>query len=1650
MPEQVNQPKDAADSVDAEPLLGVEGDLAGPLGALLSVEVAALVCERIGESADRLVGEFYRAVPPSDIHDWSAGQLAGILASAWELAQTRERGKPAIRIFNPHEVSDGWVDPHTAVQIINDDMPFIVDSVSAAVTRAGFDIETVMHPILMISDDGDPRTESWVHIGLAEHLDKSEREDLTHRLSEVLSDVRSAVADWPAMTAEVAAIASDIKDRRIPSVPSEEVAEAAELLEWLAHDNFTLLGYREYRVQEGPSGTEIISLPKTGLGVLRSQVATRKPLSSLPPTVAAKALDPKVLVLAKANRRSTVHRPSYLDYIGVKQFDADGRVVGEKRIVGLLAASTYAGSATTIPVARNTVRKALELSGFPPTSHSARDLLQFAETYPRDELLQITPQELLKVAQEVQAIGERRQTRVFLRNDAYNRFVSALVYLPRDRYTTEVRTKLTHIMQEAFHAQSVEFVARVSESVLARLHFVIRMAHDQPIPQVSEAELAAVLAAATRTWDDDFALAMTAEHGPRRSHELVKTIGARVPESYKEDIPPTSAVFDLLRLEGLAASHARVGQHPGLARGRSEFATRSSVYLHQASLHEPRNRRFSLFRTGQPVELFAIVPVFASLGAQVLEERPYEFAEEGTEPMWIYDVALRLPDDSVESEGFEQRFCEAYTAIAGGMADSDPLNQLVTTSALTWKQVSWLRAWIRYARQLGSPFSLAYFERVATANPRIAADLVELFEARFDPQRNPLDSTDQIDKLEESITEQIDAVTSLDADRMLRQLLGTVKATLRTNAFQVDMDGLDRPTTTIKVDPRQIPGVPSPVPTFEIWVSSPRITGVHLRFGAVARGGLRWSDRPEDMRTEILGLVKAQAVKNAVIVPVGAKGGFYVRRPVDPSDRVAWMEQGISCYREFINALLDVTDNLVDGQAVPPRRTVRWDEDDPYLVVAADKGTAAFSDIANEISLAHGFWLGDAFASGGSNGYDHKVMGITAKGAWESVKRHFRERGVDVSATPFTVAGIGDMSGDVFGNGMLCSDQIKLVAAFDHRDIFLDPDPDVAASFAERQRIFDLARSSWADYNPELISKGGGVFSRKLKSIPLSDDIKAVLGIPASVRSLTPGELVTAILESPVDLLWNGGIGTYVKASNESDLEVGDKANDAVRVNGRDLRCAVIGEGGNLGLTQRGRIEAARAGVALNTDAIDNSAGVDCSDHEVNIKILLDAVVARGDLTEGDRNSLLHEMTDEVAAHVLEDNYRQNAVLGRARAQALILLPVHRRLIDSLEKRGLLDRGLEVIPTDAEMEQLESQGLGLSCPELCVLLSYVKIALTQDLVDSPLADESWFTRALEDYFPVELQQRYPEVLANHQLRRQIIATCVANEMVDSGGISYVHRAIEETGATRVEIARAFTVSREVFGLDDLWHRISALDGQIPTAVQDLMMLEVRRLLDRSTRWVLSQRGGTVDVAGEVERFGGTVASLADGLSRLLVGSERSRLVEKAENYIEMGAPKDLAYEVSGALDQFSLLDIHDIAARYDADPVNAAEVYFAVSEHYGIDALLERISTLERGDRWSNLARASLRSDLYSVLAGLTSKVLRSTSAEDVAESRVAAWEERNSEGQQRARATIAEIESAAHFDLATLSVAVRTLRTLVSQGGGSTSEKPVSQAEVG
>ncbi|MFD4762493.1 NAD-glutamate dehydrogenase [Streptomyces sp. NPDC058439] len=1655
----------AAKVADNSPGGGVGGPGGTPPVRVAATGGAGAEQERPGQ--DVLLAylqRYYLHTAPEDIAGRDPVDVFGAASSHYRLAEVRPQGKANVRVHTPTVEENGWTCSHTVVEVVTDDMPFLVDSVTNELSRQGRGIHVVIHPQVVVRRDvtgklievlaegngasaspqarknakggkkggttelpHDALVESWIHVEIDRETDRSDLQQIATDLLRVLSDVREAVEDWEKMRDAALRIADNLAAEPLDELADEEVNEARELLRWLAADHFTFLGYREYELKDTDA---LAAVPGTGLGILRSDphhsVDEAHPVSPsferLPADARAKAREHKLLVLTKANSRSTVHRPSYLDYVGVKKFDADGNVIGERRFLGLFSSAAYTESVRRVPVIRRKVAEVLEGAGFSPNSHDGRDLLQILETYPRDELFQAPVDQLRSVVTSVLYLQERRRLRLYLRQDEYGRYYSAIVYLPRDRYTTGVRLRLIDILKEELGGTSVDFTAWNTESILSRLHFVVRVAPGTELPDLTDAEadrIEARLVEAARSWADGFQEALNAECGEERAAELLRQYGHSFPEGYKADHTPRSAVSDMIHLEALK-------------KDEKDF----SLSLYEPVGAGPGERRFKIYRTGEQVSLSAVLPALQRLGVEVVDERPYELrCTDGTHA-WIYDFGLRLPQTNGSgnylADDARDRFQDAFAAVWTGAAENDGFNSLVLGAGLNWRQAMVLRAYAKYLRQAGSTFSQDYMESTLRNNVHTTRLLVSLFEARMSPDRQSA-GTELTDGLLEELDGALDQVASLDEDRILRSFLTVIKATLRTNFFQTADDGNPHGYVSMKFDPQSIPDLPAPRPAFEIWVYSPRVEGVHLRFGKVARGGLRWSDRREDFRTEILGLVKAQMVKNTVIVPVGAKGGFVAKQLPDPAvDRDAWMAEGIASYRTFISALLDITDNMVAGEVVPPKDVVRHDEDDTYLVVAADKGTAKFSDIANEVAVSYGFWLGDAFASGGSAGYDHKGMGITARGAWESVKRHFRELGHDTQTEDFTVVGVGDMSGDVFGNGMLLSEHIRLVAAFDHRHIFIDPTPDAATSYAERRRLFDLPRSSWADYNKELLSAGGGVHPRSAKSIPVNAHIREALGIESRVTKMTPAELMQAILKARVDLLWNGGIGTYIKSSAESNADVGDKANDAIRVDGQDLRAKVVGEGGNLGATQLGRIEFARTGGRINTDAIDNSAGVDTSDHEVNIKILLNGLVRDGDMTVKQRNKLLAGMTDEIGRLVLRNNYAQNVALANATAQSSSLLHANQRFMRRLGRDGDLDRALEFLPTDRQIRELLNAGKGLSQPELAVLMAYTKITAARELIRTSLPDDPHLQKLLHAYFPQQLREQFPEAVDGHALRREIITTVLVNDTVNSGGSTFLHRLREETGASIEEIVRAQSAAREIFGLGQVWDAVEALDNEVAADVQTRIRLHSRRLVERGSRWLLGNRPQPLEIAGTIDFFKAGVEQVWAELPKMLMGADLDWYQSILDELTEAGVPGELAQRVAGFSSAFPALDIVAIADRTSKDPLSVAEVYYDLADRLGITQLMDRIIELPRADRWQSMARASIREDLYAAHAALTADVLSVGNGTSTPEERFMAWEGKNAAILTRSRSTLEEIRGSDSFDLANLSVAMRTMRTLL------------------
>ncbi|WP_072802524.1 NAD-glutamate dehydrogenase [Rhodococcoides yunnanense] len=1555
------------------------------------------------------------------------------------LAARRAAGAAAVRLYRPESA-----DAHAsglALQIVTDDMPLLVESVMSQLARLGVEVAEIVHPILSVTRDSNGDLvdvapgngtvvdgtvrESWMHLQLKPSVDAATLDVLVDSISGVLNDVREVVEDTEEMRAVQSTVARTLLDAAAERGEgnAEELRDAGNLLRWLADGHYTLLGYRWYGTETSvPAGTDSTH----GLGVLRHDTSLEPEVGDAPA---------EVLTLTQGSSPARVHRAVYPYFVTL--FDREAPGLGVHRFVGVFTVTALHENVLDIPVIERRVRSIIARAGYDPGSFSGQAMLEVLQSMPRSELFATSEEALFETATAVMAIGRRRRVKVFLREDTHGAFVSALVYLPRDRYTTRVRLAVQNCLLQQLNGSGIDYTARVTESDLALLHVTVRRDPDDSaagadVSPANVAHIEALLAETIRTWEDALAEAVARTDG---TDPLVTAKYAEaLPEAYKQDFGPDRAVSDIARFEAL-----------------TDGAIDMQLYRNVDS--EVGSWRFSLYIGGRGVSLSQVLPILQSLGVEVDDERPYPVVRPDGMQCWIYDFGvsasremlraaidgdldseLQAAGDADRESRVQLRFTDAFTAVWAGRAEADRFNELVMRAGLDWRQAQILRAYAKYLRQANFPYSQFNIEGVLLAHPKTARLLVALFESQFDPD-GPADN--RSDEYDAELRVLIDSVISLDADRILRSIFELIRATLRTNFYVVDPAGASREFLSLKLDPQAIAELPKPKPKFEIFVYSPRVEGVHLRFGAVARGGLRWSDRREDFRTEILGLAKAQMVKNAVIVPVGAKGGFVVKRPPASSgdpvvDRTAAAKEGQACYRTFIAGLLDVTDNLdrASGSVVPPARVVRRDGDDTYLVVAADKGTATFSDLANEVAGEYGFWLGDAFASGGSAGYDHKAMGITAKGAWESVKRHFREIGIDTQAEDFTVIGVGDMSGDVFGNGMLLSKHIGLLAAFDHRHVFLDPNPDRAKAYAERERLFAMPRSSWADYESAIISDGGGVWERTVKSIPISAPARVALGLQDSVTALSPPELVRAILRAPADLLWNGGIGTYIKASTESNSDVGDKSNDAVRVDGNELRATVVGEGGNLGATALGRIEYDLAGGRINTDAVDNSAGVDCSDHEVNIKILLESAIADDLLDRADRDDLLASMTDEVGRLVLWDNIMQNELLGTSRFDAPSLVTVHHRVIEDLHVRRGLDRELEALPTEAEIRRRKQDGRGLSSPELATLMAHVKLGLESDLLASELPDSDVFASRLPKYFPAPLREPYRGAITSHPLRRQLVATTLTNETVDQGGITFVYRLAEDAGATGTDAVRAFAAASAIFGLDDLWEEIRS--APIPTASSNELLLESRRVLDRVARWLLTNRPQPLAVGAEISRYAGTVARLNGLVGGWIDGHQARELESRIDAAVQRGAPRELTAKVYRLLDVFCLLDIIDVADITEHEPADVAELYFALDAHIGIDWLLTSVSALARGDRWHSLARLALRDDLYSSLRAITKEVLLGGEPHESVSEKIAEWESTNSSRLARARVALAEIADSGTLDLATLSVAARQVRSMV------------------
>jgi len=1568
--------------------------------------------------------QLFEHVSPDDVLgnvlDGRPDELVGVVLSLWELGQQRAPGAPKIRLSRP--------DPkgHTVIEIVNDDMPFLVDSLAAELHRQNAEILLVIHPIVTVRRDAAGRLsvlmppgeapdgalrESFMHIRINAQLTAGP-EAVESGILRVLDDVRASVEDFPRMKERCQAIAAEL-GKNPPPLAAQEIGEGISFLDWLAARNFTFLGYREYSF-EGEGDTAVARvLPETGLGVLRHEPVQvfdgLRNLGTLPPDVRDFLRQPVLLRVNKTNRLSTVHKPVAMDSVAVKCFDPQGRVTGERLFVGLFTAAAYSCSPLSIPLLQGKIQEVIQRAGFPPSSYDGKNLRHIIETYPRDELFQITGEELYRIALSILHLQERQRVAFFPRRDPFERFVSCLVFVPRDHYDTDMRLKLGAVLAEAYQGTVTYSQAHITDSVLARVHIVVATKPGH-IPAVDPVLVEARLAEAVRSWEDRLREALVARHGEPEGLILTRRYRHAFAASYQDRFGGEDAVFDIDRVEEALAAG-------GL-----------SLHLYRPPGAAPECLRFKVYGTPPAVPLSSILPMLENMGVKVVDENPYDVRlapnEVNQAPLWIRDFSLVTEDGApVDLDRVREAFHEAFESVWRDELENDGFNKLVLRAGLVAREVTILRACCKYLRQAQIPFSQRYMEETLGRNPKIARALVDLFLARFDPARTA-DSAAVTADLRDQIVHFLDAVSNLDEDRILRRFLNLIDASLRTNFFQHGADGKPKSYLAIKLDSQAIEELPLPCPFREIFVYSPRFEAVHLRGGRVARGGIRWSDRREDFRTEVLGLMKAQMVKNAVIVPVGSKGGFVLKREVARDKR---QEEGVECYRQMMRGLLDLTDNYHGREIVPPPDVVRHDDDDPYLVVAADKGTATFSDIANGISIEYGFWLDDAFASGGSAGYDHKDMAITSRGAWESIKRHFREIGKDIQTTDFSVMGIGDMSGDVFGNGMRMSQHILLLAAFDHRHIFLDPEPDPARSWEERKRLFHKPRSSWADYDASLISAGGGVFDRSVKSIPLSAEVKGLLGLTQD--EISPPMLMNAILRADVELLFFGGIGTYIKASTETHVDASDRANDLIRIDATQLRARVLGEGANLGVTQRARIEYGLRGGRLNTDFIDNSAGVDCSDHEVNIKILLGDAERNAGLTREKRDQVLSAMTDEVGHLVLRDNYLQTQAISVTHPLGAHLLDRMARLMRQLEKEGPLNRRIEFLPDEEALTERMRLRQGFTRPELAVLLSYAKMTIYDQLLDSDLPDDGYMQEDLKLYFPSLLREQYGEQIGRHRLRREIIATAVTNSMVNRVGPAFLHEIKDRTGMASADVARAYVITRDVFGLRALWGAIEGLDNKVAAEVQYKMLLECGRATERGVSWFLGQHGA-IDIAAQIDAYGPGIRGLHDALDDLLAETDLKQRSERAAGLSDSGVPADMAVRVASLPWLAPLCDIMRIARATSVPAAQVGRVYFVIGARFGFDWLRLAAGRISTDKSWNKLAVSAIVDDLFGQQAELTSRVL-SAAEKGAAESSLDAWIDARRPLVARAEQLLAELRTVGEPDLAMLAVANRALKSI-------------------
>ncbi len=1573
--------------------------------------------------------KFLATVALDDLSEWKIDDLYAAMLNYWTLIYQRAPGEQKIRIYNPEYERHGWQTTHTVIEIIHDDMPFLVDSIQMEINRMGLTSHLLIHMggfkvirdekhcISKICNDEDKSngkfisSEAPVFIEIDRQTNPDVLNELHTNLERVLEDNRAVVNDWQDIRGKVLEAINDI-DKCGKFIDKAELTESKDFLAWLEDHHFTFLGVRDYELNHEDGEVILRPIPKTGLGVLRRSTGSSscRSVSAMTPEARALTLSPQMLVISKTNTRSTVHRPIYTDYIGIKRFNNKGEVIGERRIIGLYTSAAYHTNPKHIPFLRRKVAQVMEMSRLGFKSHAGKVLQNILDTLPRDDLFQASPEDLLRVCMGIFHMQERRKIRMFSIKDVYGRFISCLVYVPRELFNTELRRAMQEILCDSFSAIECSFSTRFSDSVLARIHFLVKVNPHKAV-DVDYKELEKKLIEVGRTWSDELKDSLLDAFGEEECNRLYDIYGDAFSVGYKESFSSRTGLYDIKHIEQLSDSEP-MGMNFYRPVGEISGSLRLKVY-----------------QFDETVPLSDVLPILENLGLRVISERPYVLRLKTGRKVWVNDFGmLYCLNEQLDVDFIKDRFQEAFLRIWLKQAENDGFNQLVLGAGIDWREVSMLRGYAKFFKQIRYTFSQEYIISALNKNTEITKKLVSLFTTRMTIKKLK-DREKEAQQIAESIIEDLESVPNLDEDKIIRHYIDVIYATLRTNYYQITDKGEPKSYISFKLDPSKIPNVPLPHPMYEIFVYSPRFEGVHLRCGKVARGGLRWSDRREDFRTEVLGLMKAQQVKNAVIVPSGAKGGFVPKNlPVDGS-REDIMAEGIACYKRFISGLLDITDNYKGTDIVKPERVYCYDDDDPYLVVAADKGTATFSDIANEISEEYGFWLGDAFASGGSTGYDHKKMGITAKGAWESVKRLFREQGTNIQTTDFTCVGIGDMAGDVFGNGMLLSEHICLVAAFNHMHIFIDPNPNSKESFKERQRLFNLPRSSWRDYDEKLISKGGGIFDRNAKSIQLTPEIKKRFNLKQN--KIEPNDLIKELLSSEVDLLWSGGIGTFVRSSQETDIEVGDRTNDFIRVEATKLKAKVVGEGGNLGFTQLARIEYAMNGGMIYTDFIDNSAGVDCSDNEVNIKILLNTACANGDLTEKQRNQLLSDMTDEVAELVLSDNYQQTQAISLAARQALRNVELHGRYIDYLETSGNLDRELEFIPDEKALLERKLSGKGLLRPGIAVLLCYSKILINEQIIESDVPEDEYLSKILTEAFPKPLQKKFADLMESHKLRREIIATKLSNIIVNEMGFTFIYRLQDETGAPTSAIVRAYLIAREVFSLPRLWREIQKLDNKISSEVQTDMMMQFIRLLRRTTRWFLRSKRKRLNITESVKQYGPGVKKLAATLPKVLYGTELEKYERGIKNLTDVGVPTALAKDMALSRSFFSALDIIDAGTELKQPIDKVAELYFGVGEFLDLNWIRSQIIMHPTDNHWEALSREALRDDLDWQQRHLATGILRRYGELKSLKDHLNDWASRYPELIERWQYTQADLKASKVLNYTMYFVAIRELLDL-------------------